>query len=589
MPVAPVQHSLIRSPIKYLDAKTAGQRGLRKFGNAMKYLAPVLTSGTFATLFLLAPGVSTVTELLLTVAAAALPTGLASWSVSEGFKNAKLERLYVRAGNGDTIRTEKRKAEFFRVRIELITEYVSALELIKDRAAPQIQTKIVSRIEELKSRSAEYTLKELEIENALETLGVAGTLLPPRSDLDINMDQIINMLELTVPNLEAEIRLLIEFTQELEAWTPKALRSFLPDKINGLQQRKDARISELNDIKAVGAKITDHGLDPSGYEFVRVLGAGGMGVALLCYYPKEDHFVAVKILSETSDEALERFGTEARIAIKFHHENIARGYDYGEDGSAAFRPILEKFYEEVAAGRIQLEGSNTEGIRKVLGRTCFPYYTTELIRGHSLEDEIAKSGALKLKDAFNISLQILEAMEYYSHPDLNLVHRDLKPDNVMLRIDTPSARPGYIKLIDFGIAKELAMNSGLTMTGTMMGTPYYMSPEQAFGKSRQVDIKADLYAFACILCEMLTGQRLFEGEDVIQIINAKTMRAQEAQEQFETNLQLRGQNEIFQGERLDTIYPELVDLLRRLLEIDPAARPSLADTKRILEELKYKI
>jgi serine/threonine protein kinase len=554
---------------------------LRKFGNVMKVLAPVLTSAAFASVFLALPGVTTVTGLVMSLLAGAVPSSLASWGLSESFKNANLVRKNVRlrGGNGDSDRIARRRADFLGVRIELINEYVSALEFLHDHArGTETGQKIEARIKQLSERSVNLTETVEHIVSDLEAKGLSS--MPPRTSEDIDASQIIELLDQNVPNLEAEIRLLKEYADDLSNWAPSGFRATVNERVEFLKLRRMARESELDDIKIVVAGITDNGLHPSGYEFVRVLGVGGMGAALLCFYPKQDRFVAVKVqLGQANSEVLGRFHTEAKIAMELNHENIARGYDFGEDKGEFIRPIIQKIFEDLQQNKIQLDTQGYQAIEMALNQHVFPYYTSELIRGYSLEDHVRKYQAmgkkLEFKDALDICLQILNAIEYYANQ--GLVHRDLKPDNVMLRIDLPPSRPGYLKLIDFGIAKSLTDNMGLTMTGIMMGTPYYASPEQLGGKSKEVDIRTDLYALGCILYEVIAGEQLFLEEGLGEIIAAKRMVMPEEKEAF--------------AEKIMRTIPDidLANLAGRMLSVDPALRPNIEEIKAVFRAARDRV
>ena len=144
----------------------------------------------------------------------------------------------------------------------------------------------------------------------------------------------------------------------------------------------------------------------------------------------------------------------------------------------------------------------------------------ELVEGATLADRIA-TRALPVDDAVSIARQIADALE--AAHELGVVHRDLKPSNIKVRPD------GTVKVLDFGLAKALDLSAGsgavhglsqsptitspaMTRAGVVLGTAAYMSPEQARG--RQADRRSDVWAFGCVLFEMLTGRRAFEGEEV---------------------------------------------------------------------------
>jgi hypothetical protein len=313
----------------------------------------------------------------------------------------------------------------------------------------------------------------------------------------ISRTQAIKRLEEAIPRLVAEITTLNQFIGFLEKTdTDEGVR----EEIAHLVRRRAMRESELRDVRAVAGKIKESGLDPSGYEFVRCLGVGGMGAALLCYFVEQGRFVAVKAyLGDPVSEILDRFTREARIMQSLDHPGIARGYDHGKDeGDKFIRPMLKR-----VAGEADLDVNQSATIEMGLARESYPYYTTELIRGYSLREV---PGSLAPAVALEIALQVLDGIEYYS--DMGLVHRDLKPENVMLSIDLAPSQAGYVKIIDFGIAKMGAQR--LTQTGAFIGTPPYMSWDQLKG-AKEFKKNTDLFALAAIIYEMFTDETLFEG------------------------------------------------------------------------------
>ena len=224
------------------------------------------------------------------------------------------------------------------------------------------------------------------------------------------------------------------------------------------------------------------------FEILSLLGAGGMGEVYRARDARLNRDVALKVLPEafTSDpERLARFAREAQTLAALNHSNIG--------------------------GIHGLEDAND---RQAL--------VLELVEGPTLADRITQ-GALPLEEALPIARQIADALE--AAHEQGIIHRDLKPANVKLRPD------GTVKVLDFGLAKALSRNersgtsrvdvtasptmlSPATMTtaGLILGTAAYMAPEQARGKP--VDRRADIWAFGCVLYEMLTGRRTFEGDEV---------------------------------------------------------------------------
>src|SRR5215471_7949396 len=221
------------------------------------------------------------------------------------------------------------------------------------------------------------------------------------------------------------------------------------------------------------------------YEIVAAIGAGGMGEVYRARDTKLNRDVALKVLPEAftlDGDRIARFRREAQVLASLNHPNIAAIYGF-EDSGSTHALVLE------------------------------------LVEGPTLADRIAK-GAIPLEEALPIAKQIAEALE--AAHEHGIIHRDLKPANIKLRDD------GTVKVLDFGLAKAMeptsAISPGLTASptittpammtgvGTILGTATYMSPEQA--KGRPADKRSDVWAFGCVLYEMLTGKRAFEGEDV---------------------------------------------------------------------------
>ena len=224
------------------------------------------------------------------------------------------------------------------------------------------------------------------------------------------------------------------------------------------------------------------------YRIVEQIGAGGMGVVYRAHDEKLDRDVAVKLLPEgvaEDPQRLARFEREARLLASLNHTNIA---------------ILHGLEEH--------EGH------------CF--LVMELVAGEDLATWIGR-GPIPVDEALETARQIAEGLE--AAHEKGIIHRDLKPANVMLSPE------GKVKILDFGLAKawqpeetdaDLAdsptLTAQMTAAGVLLGTAAYMSPEQARGKA--VDTRADIWAFGVLLWEMLTGQRLFEGEAASDVLAA---------------------------------------------------------------------
>jgi HEAT repeat protein len=226
-------------------------------------------------------------------------------------------------------------------------------------------------------------------------------------------------------------------------------------------------------VKADGEAFV--GRDMCGYVIKRKLAEGGMGVVLEGVHGKIGRRGAIKVLKPElcgSDEVVERFHQEARAVNAIRHPNIVDIYDFGRD----------------AGGRV--------------------FFVMEFLDGEPLSSRI-KRGGLTWSDAYPILEQTLRALR--AAHDKGFVHRDLKPDNIWVKPD------GEVKLLDFGIAKLVGGDEKLTQTGSIMGTPHYMSPEQING-SANVDRRTDLYALGVITYEMFAGKTPFSGDTLQAII-----------------------------------------------------------------------
>ncbi|MFE7121459.1 protein kinase, partial [Streptomyces sp. NPDC057654] len=216
-----------------------------------------------------------------------------------------------------------------------------------------------------------------------------------------------------------------------------------------------------------------------------LLGEGGMASVHLAHDTVLDRDVAIKTLhTELGREASfrERFRREAQSVAKLTHTNIVSVFDTGED---------------------ELAGST------------MPYIVMEYVEGQPLRSvldaDVRQYGAMPAEKALKITADVLAALEV-SH-EMGLVHRDIKPGNVMM------SKRGVVKVMDFGIAR--AMQSGvtsMTQTGMVVGTPQYLSPEQALG--RGVDARSDLYSVGIMLFELLTGRLPFDADSPLAIAYA---------------------------------------------------------------------
>jgi len=222
------------------------------------------------------------------------------------------------------------------------------------------------------------------------------------------------------------------------------------------------------------------------YEVIEELGRGGMGRVYKVFDQKIKEIVALKLIHpeiSVNEKAIDRFRNELKFARKVSHRNVCRMHDLGEEGYMHF-------------------------------------ITMEYVDGENLKGFIKRAGQLTPGKAVSVAKQVCEGLAEAHR--LGLVHRDLKPQNIMID------REGNARIMDFGIARFVEAE-GLTGSGVMIGTPEYMSPEQA--EVKEVDKRADIYSLGIILYEMLTGKVPFEGETPLTIIiKHKSERAKDPRE-----------------------------------------------------------
>ncbi len=221
------------------------------------------------------------------------------------------------------------------------------------------------------------------------------------------------------------------------------------------------------------------------YKLLSPLGEGGMGVVYVAEHQALGKRVALKVLRpELADEEMSaRFVAEARAAAQIGHEHIVEVTDFGQSSAGRF------------------------------------FFVMELLEGQSLAELIAREGPLALRRALKIAAEVAGALAA-SHA-AGIVHRDLKPDNVFL-IRRGGDRD-YVKVLDFGLAKPVQASQDRlhqTKTGSTLGTPYYMAPEQWL--SKDIDGRTDVYALGVLLYQMVTGQLPFRGESWGELCLAHT-------------------------------------------------------------------
>lgn len=280
-----------------------------------------------------------------------------------------------------------------------------------------------------------------------------------------------------------------------------------------------------------GVELAQGAVVAGKYRLDRPLGEGGMGIVWAATHTVTGKSCALKFLKDTSaDEASsrERFLREARAACAIRHPNVAPVHD-----------VLE------SEGR--------------------PFMVMDLLDGEPLSRSIARNGKLPLEEAARVLVPIIDAVSAIHSQ--SIVHRDLKPDNVFVTRRSDGALD--VKVLDFGIAKmtldrQSTSTPTLTATGAMIGTPFYMAPEQIFG-DKDIDARADVWALGVILYECLTGKRPTEGDGVGQVLKVITTDSITP---------------------LDRIAPELPAdvsaIVMDMLSRDKNDRPSLDEVRAIL-------
>ena len=252
------------------------------------------------------------------------------------------------------------------------------------------------------------------------------------------------------------------------------------------------------------------------YRILQVLGIGGMGVVFRAEDSRLKRQVAIKVMKPSvasSRSAKDRFIREAQFTAAIEHDNIVQIYQVGEDNGV-------------------------------------PFIAMPFLKGESLKSRLERKGKLPQSDVIKIGIQVAAGLA--AAHERNLIHRDIKPDNLWLEEKT-----GRVKILDFGLVRASSEDAGLTQSGAVMGTPRYMAPEQAMGED--VDARCDLFSLGSVLYHLVSGNLPFEGANLTATLMAVVHQ---------------------EPRRLDSvadgIHPELVQLISRLLAKDRNNRPANA-------------
>ena len=286
------------------------------------------------------------------------------------------------------------------------------------------------------------------------------------------------------------------------------------------------------------------------YRVISLLGTGGMGRVYLALDEALDREVALKTLLPAlaaDTEFVARFTREARAAASLNHPNITQIYATGQEG-----PI--------------------------------PYFAMELIRGRSLEGLVRQQGAIEARFAMTLIRQSATGLKHAA--DRGLIHRDVKPSNLMLAGD------GVVKITDFGLAKAAGADTGLTATGQVLGSPGYISPEQAQGGT--LDRRSDIYSLGAAFYHLVAGRLPFQAPTAVAMIlkhmnePLRSPRALNAEVPFPVAAIIQKMMAKRPGERFQDYDALIAAIDRALAELAPegVADPVGATVKRVLPEVR---
>jgi serine/threonine protein kinase len=291
------------------------------------------------------------------------------------------------------------------------------------------------------------------------------------------------------------------------------------------------RVNRIEEVMASWERLEQDAVIGGAYRIVRLLGRGGAGEVYEALHLRTGASLAIKILRADFNgktEALQRFQREAEVTSRLHHPNIVKVFDF----------------DCLPDGR--------------------PYLVMELLSGKDLGRILRSKEALPPERLLAIVDQVASALA--TTHGAGVVHRDLSPGNIFIE-QIPGSDRELIRVLDFGISKVRDTIGALTHTTTIMGTPYYMSPEQAQGHAKETDSRADQFALAAIVYEMLTRRQAFASDDPLSHDPATAILYRVVHHDPPS----------FAALNLD-LPPALEDVVRKGLAKDPAQRyPSVLD------------
>lgn len=304
--------------------------------------------------------------------------------------------------------------------------------------------------------------------------------------------------------------------------------TFVPDATavpdRPANSKRETMSAKSGDTASEGAPKKTGTTSLGKYKLVKRLGKGGMGEVFLGEDTKLGRKAAIKVLSKAlagREDFVARFYKEARAMARVTHDNAVSVYDVDQDQN-------------------------------------IHYVAMEYIDGQSMQKWMDAKGTLSVGDAVHVTLRCAEALQFAHNQ--NLIHRDIKPDNIML------TSKGKVKVADFGLAKATDEDLSMTASGTGLGTPFYMAPEQA-RNAKHVDKRADIYALGVTLYYFLTGKLPFTGSSTVEVITAKEKG------RFES------------ARKLNSQVPDRLDLLvAKMMDKDPERR--FKDCEELMQMLR---